>query len=460
MQNIDMMRPTNLVYSVSETPPALTCFLNALQHIAINSGALIFPILIMRAGEVSDDLVMNVISLSLLATGIGTALQSLTLIPFGREQLAIGCGYLLPNIPAVVYLPASILALKAGGMPLVFGMTLFGGLIEILLAQLVRWLRSFFPNEISGLCVLLIGILLCVLGVRLIFGLGETTAQPAERTLVDIALGGGTLALMLGLNVLFKKQVRMYCGIIGIFLGSIIAIFIGAFDEHAKTTLLATQFIHAPSLSFSLPNFQFSLLLPFVISALVCCLKVMGDITTCQKINDRDWARPDMHSLRNGIVADGSATVISACLGCFAIQTSSASVGMSNATGVTSRRVGLWIAALLFALSFFPIVTAAFIAIPRPVIGAVIAFSGLFVMISGWQILTSGQLDARKNFVIGISLALALSREIFPAFYEGLPGLIQPIVSSSLCVGVTIALLLNAVFRLQEKIAQPYGVTK
>ncbi len=52
---------------------------------------------------------------------------------------------------------------------------------------------------------------------------------------------------------------------------------------------------------FALPDprflsyrFQASLMLPFAIAALASGLRVIGVITTCQKINDASWGRPDL----------------------------------------------------------------------------------------------------------------------------------------------------------------------
>ena len=52
-----------------------------------------------------------------------------------------------------LYLPASLLALKTGGLPLLFGMTVFAGAVEITIARLMRPLRPFMPPEIAGFVV-------------------------------------------------------------------------------------------------------------------------------------------------------------------------------------------------------------------------------------------------------------------------------------------------------------------
>jgi xanthine permease XanP len=438
------MRPANLLYGVADKPPAIVSLLNAAQHVTIMAPTLVYPILVTRAGGASEEAVIQVVSLTLVALGIASALQSLT-------HRQIGSGYLLPVTPTAAYVPASILAIKLGGMPLIFGMTLLAGVFEIGLAQIIRRMRPFFPAEISGLCVLLIGTLSGILGVRLLFGLDYSGAVQSTAAGRDFALGMITLATMIGLNVWSKGSLRMYCAIIGIIVGYALAAVVGGFDADSMKALMAARIVGLPKWPAQLPSFSVELVVPFMIGALACCLRAMGDITTCQKINDRDWIRPDLISIRNGVVADGAGTVIAALVGAFGCNTYSSSVGMANAVGVTSRWIGFWVGGLLVLLSLFPVVAALLVSIPGPVLGAAVIFTACFVLIKGLQIITDRLLDARRTFIIGLALTLSLSHDIFPVFYHDLPTALQPFVGSSLVIGLLTALLLNAIFRIGVK---------
>lgn len=445
------MRPANLLYGVDDKPPAIVSLLNAAQHVAVMAPTLVYPILVMRAGGASEDAVIQVVSLSLVALGIATALQSLT-------HRQIGSGYLLPMTPTAAYVPASIAAIKLGGMPMIFGMTLLAGVFEVALAQVIRRMRAFFPAEISGLCVLLIGTLLGILGIRLLFGLDDSGTVRTTSAGRDFALGIVTLATMIGLNVWSKGSLRMYCAIIGIVAGCTLAALVGAFEPNALKALMAARALGVPRWPAQLPSFSVELLVPFLIAALACCLRAMGDITTCQKINDRDWIRPDLISIRNGVVADGVGTAGAALVGAFGCNTYSSSVGMANAVGVTSRWIGFWVGGLLVVLSMFPVVAALLVAIPGPVMGAAVIFTACFVLIKGLQIITDRLLDARRTFIIGLALTLSLSHDIFPGFYHGLPDDLQPFVGSSLVIGLLTALLLNALFRIGVRSRESFEI--
>ena len=70
------MRPSNLLYSVDERPPALVCFVNAAQQLTIITPFLVYPILVMRAVDADAPAIANFVGLSFLAVGIGTLLQA------------------------------------------------------------------------------------------------------------------------------------------------------------------------------------------------------------------------------------------------------------------------------------------------------------------------------------------------------------------------------------------------
>lgn len=434
------MRPTNLLYSVHERPPTLICLVNAAQQLVVIMPAVIFVVLIGQGSGANEATVANAISLALMGCAVGTLLQ----IWPGRWT---GSGYLIAICPAAPYVPLSIAALNTGGPALLAGMTIIAGLFQIAFAQLSRHLRPFFPAEISGLCILLIGLFVGVLGMRAIFGINPAMLE-ARATLPELILSSVTLALMIGLNLWGNGIARMLCAIIGAACGYLAAVLLGLFDQASMRTLADASWLGFPQWSPQIPTVSADLVVPFMAVALTCALRVMGDISMAQKINDRNWIRPDMTSIRKGIVADGLATMLSGLAGSIGGNTQSSSIGVSNATGVTARRVGYWLAGMLVVLSMLPVVSATLVAMPRPVIGALLLFTSTFIITSGLQVITSRLLDQRRTFIIGLALIVGLSREIFPFAFERLPAALQPIASPGLILGSLIALTLNALFRI------------
>ena len=155
-----------------------------------------------------------------------------------------------------------------------------------------------------------------------------------------------------------------------------------------------------------------------------------------------------MRMIRNGLAANGLATIAAGFLGTVALGTTSGSVGASVATGVTSRVVGLATGALFLVFAFVPTISDLLMVIPRPVIGASLVFSSCFINVAAMQVMTSRLMDGRRVLVLGGGLCLAISRFLFPAFYADAPDLLEPAVSSPLVIGLLGALLLNLVFRI------------
>ena len=174
----------------------------------------------------------------------------------------------------------------------------------------------------------------------------------------------------------------------------------------------------------------------------------MGDLTLCQKINDTEWKRPDMRSISGGILAEACGVMLSGGVGTIGQSTSSANVGLSIATGATSRRIGFACGGILIVLAFVPKLTVLFAIMPGSVIGALILFTVCFMIVAGVQILTSRMMDARKTFVVGVSVILGLSVDMLPSAYQTVPAMFQSAFTSSLSVSTISALLLNLLFRI------------
>jgi len=184
------------------------------------------------------------------------------------------------------------------------------------------------------------------------------------------------------------------------------------------------------------------------VAALAACLRAMGDITTCQKINDAEWTRPRIRSISGGVLANGLATATAGICGTIGVNTLTSSVGLAGATGVTSRRIAYVIGGMFVVLAFLPKAAALVAIMPRPVLGATLWFSACFVFVNGLQIVTSRMLDVRRTFVIGLGFTIGLAVDLHPSLYGTLPGAVQPFASSSLVLGTISALVLNALFRL------------
>ncbi len=435
-----MRKPANLFYGVDDRPPLLTSIALGFQHISIMFIAAIMPVAIVRELGISISLhnAASFVSLSLLSGGVVSILQTC-------RKKGIGSGFFCPSLCGPSYLNASLQAAAIGGLPMVMGMTAFVGAIEMIFSRVMHKLRILFPPDVTGTIVALVGIVVIPLAIRNFVGIGidDHIIEPKE-----VFIGIVTLTILVGFNVFSRGKFRLFCTLIGMLLGYLLSWLFGVFESDAFTKLSESAVFSVPYIENISWRFDVALLIPFIIAALSSTLKTVGDISTCQRINDADWKRVDMKSLKGGIFADGVGGLIPGLIGGFGQSTSSTNVGLSVATGATSRTLALSTGGLLIALAFLPKLACIFIIMPKPVMGALLIFSIGFIIIQGLQMVMSRMLDSRKIFTVGISIIMGLSVDMVPQAYTNMHPFLQPIFSSSLSLGAVCVVLLNLIMRI------------
>ncbi len=432
-----MSRPPGLLYSVEETPPRAVLIVAGLQQVALMSNSLLYPIILGREAHLSPDRLLDFVSLSMLALAIAALLLC-------AKSRFIGCGYLCPGGYTQVFLGASLSAAQTGGLPLVFGMTVITGILQTAIAPVLRRVRFLFPPEIAGLVIAVVGLSIAVLGVRYSIS-GAANSEIASKYLAVAAI---TLTTMVILNVWTKGYLRMFCVLLGMTVGYAASAALGVLDFSAAIPSNGIPLLRFPSLQFLQWRFDASQFAPFVIVAIAGTLNLIANIPYAQRINDADWVRPDFTSLRGGMVGNGFATIISAVIGTMGINTYSVSIGLSAATGITSRSVAYIIAIAFALLALIPAAAALITTIPAPVVGAALFFAAAFVFTGGLQAITARLLDSRKIIVIGFSFAMAMVADTSHDLLARAPALLHPILDNGLVLGTVSAVLLNLIMRI------------
>ena len=432
-----MKRPQNYAYWLDDKPPLGVTVLSGFQHIGLVCGFLPIPLAIAREAGLTDGRVVDVISVSMLVLGITAILQVLRRGP-------VGSGLLAPSCFSGAYLGPSLLAVKAGGLPLVLGMTMFGGCVEAALSRVLRHVRPYLPPEIAGFVVMLVGVTVGGLGVRYVLGIAG--AAPAGAR--ELAVSAITLGLMVGLNIWGRGAPRLFCALLGFVGGYLAAGLLGVLPMTEFARIMKAPLLGMPAVGDVGWSFDAALIIPFAVAAMAALLKTVGDLTTAQRLNDADWVRPDLKGISRGTLANGIGSALAGFLGTAGLNASTANIGLAGATGVTSRRIAYATGGIFIALAFMPKLSGILAVMPRPVMGAALMFVAAFIIVSGLQIIMSRMLDARRTFVIGLSFVIAIAVDISPAYFRTLPASIQPLFSSSLVVGMLTAILLNLIFRI------------
>ncbi|MEN6317245.1 MAG: solute carrier family 23 protein [Syntrophaceae bacterium] len=427
-------------YSVNEVPPLGHLLLSSFQHVLIMIVAVGIPVIF--AGQINEtpEFTATLVTFSMLASGIGSIIQALRL-PY------LGSGYLCPNLCGPSYLSLSLSAAWVGGLPLMRGITIVAGLVEMSLAPVIQKLRSVFPIYVVGLVVALVGISIISISITSFFGL--TLLRDAISS-TDILIGAVSLLIMIFCNLWGKGFVKIYCLIIGMFSGWILSLIVA--PEYWNNLLLLKN-----TPLFALPRFgtllnpitlRLDLIVPLIVIAIGSTLKTFGNLLAAQKFSEPGLDRVNYVPIRNGIVADGMATALSGLLGSMAVDTSSSNIGLAGATKVLSRWISVVAGAIFIVLAFFPLLTNALALMPKPVLGAALIFSGCFMIGAGLEQMLSESWDSHRTFVVGIALFFGLSTAFLPSLYARSPHIIQTFFTDPLPTTTILAVMLHQIFRL------------
>src|SRR6516162_4134088 len=235
-----MTRPEDLLYAVDEMPPWPRLLVLGMQHAMLLSVNLVLIVIVFRRAGAGDAATITALSLGMIALAISAVLQSMRKGP-------VGSGYLAPPVFSAIYIGPAVLAAGTGGLPAVFGMTIFAGLVEIGLAPLLRRLRTLFPPAISGFIVTIVGLQLGVIGIGDLLGV-EHIHRPTFR--YHVMVGVLTLAIMCGLSVWGRGIMRLICSMLGIVIGMLASVGAGLVSTDSMRS-----FADAPIFAIPQPHY-------------------------------------------------------------------------------------------------------------------------------------------------------------------------------------------------------------
>jgi NCS2 family nucleobase:cation symporter-2 len=430
-----MRKPPDLTYGLDELPAPPVLISAALQQTAIIVVFVYPAIVLAQAAGASPTQAASMLSLAFLACGASALVQS-------AGRFGIGAGYLAPATGSAAFLAPSLIAMQMGGLALAAGMTIAGGAAMLLFARALQRARAFFPPEIAGAVVLIIGIAVTLAGVRTLL------VAPGQQPPSGAALGVAavTLAIAVGLSVWGGGALRGACVLVALLAGTAMGASLGLLPLDGAD-LAAVPLVGLPDAGHFGWRFDLALLPLFLVAALANSLKTVGLVTTLQKLNDADWVRPEPRSIAGGVAGDGAVTVLAGLLCTAAPNVSATNVTIQAASGVTSRSIGYATAAFCVVLACFPRLSALLAQVPGPVIAAVLLHAGGLMLVNGMQLATSRMLDARKSFVVGFALVTTLAVEAIPDLAVWVPPEFRPYMSGT-TLGTVVAIGLNAILRI------------
>lgn len=342
-----------------------------------------------------------------------------------------------------------------------------------------RVIRKLFPKIVTGIVLLVIGSSLLTSGMEnWAGGSGPCMSRPTTGDYVlcpnnaaphaqpwggpvNFALGASVFFTIIFIEMagsIFLKNVSV---VLGLVVGCVIAAAIGMFDSSSIEAAPAATFLWVKTFKLSVygPG-----IIPFLFVYLDMSIECLGDLTAACDVSGMEIQGPVFEQRCQGaLLADGLSGVFSGLATSMGVVTFSQNNGVIAVTRCANRYAGVVCAALMIIFGVFSKISAAFLAIPSPLIGGMTVFLFASVATSGIRIL--GYLDwtRRDRVVIAASLAVALGVSLVPDWFtyvmptvensalQGFYDAISTVVGTGYIMGGILSILLNLVLPHEKK---------
>lgn len=433
----------DLIYGLDDKPPFKDALFAAVQHLLAIFVAIITPPLII-ANAIGWDLEITsyLVSMSLFASGISTFIQC-------RKIGPIGCGLLCIQGTSFSFISPIIAAGMTGGLSMIIGAVIAGSVVEMAISRFLKYTRRIITPLVSGIVVTLIGMSLIKVGINACGGGVKATSDGTFGSMQNLGVAALVLVSILIFNRSSNRYLRMSSIVLGIIIGYIVAYFLGMVDFSQATGFA--------SLNVPIPfkygvDFELSSIIAIGIVYLITAIEAYGDITANSMISGQPVeGEKFMRRASGGILADGFNSCLAGILNSFPNSIFAQNNGMIQLTGVASRYVGYFIAALLIILGLFPAVGVIFSLMPDPVLGGATLLMFGTVAASGMRIIASQRINRKAILVMALSFSIGLSVEMVPDILKQMPDVIRGIFSSGITAGGVTAMLANYFIRIKDE---------
>lgn len=426
----------DIVYKIDDCPPLLTSILLAIQHILAAFGGIVaVPLVVGGALGLPIEDVAYLVSAAIFVSGIATFIQ------------AKGIGRIGAKLPCIMgtdftFVAPSIAVGSTMGMAGVFGGTILGSFIEIILSRFIKPLMKYFPPVVTGTVVTLIG--LTLLPVSMDWAAGGFGAAD-YGSLRNVTVAVTVMVIIIFLNRYAKGMFSTASVLIGLVFGYIIAYPLGMLDFTAVTD---ANLVALPTIFKYGVTFKLGAVVPFIAAYLVTSIETVGCLMAIGEASGKEITNDEIGA---GLLADGIGSFIAGFFGSGANTSFSQNVGLIPMTKVASRFVVVISGIILMILGIFPKLGAVIAIMPEPVLGgAGIVMFGM-VAASGIKTLSRVNMNNRNLLIIAVAIGLGLGVTVRPDIIVHLPEGLKMLFSSGISTGTIAALLLNITLK-EEKV--------
>lgn len=437
-QKIKNQNNSGLLYRIEDRPNLQLSILLGFQHIVAAFGGIVaVPLVIGPAIGVDVRTTAMLVSATIFVAGLATIIQARGIYKIGAK---------LPCImgTSFTFVGPAITVGTSMGLAGIFGATILGSFIEMILSRFIKPLMKFFPPVVTGTVVTLIGLTLVPVSMDWCAG---GIGSPTYGSITNICIALMVMIIVVGFNIYGKGVLSSSSILIGMFVGYLTCIPIGLVDF---TPIKEASWVGLPGIPVILEHgIKFSLagVAPFIIAYLVTTIETVGCLIAIGEASD---IKTSSEQLSKGVLADGLGSFLAGFFGVCPNTTFSQNIGLIPITKVSSRYVVIISGVIMMLLGIFPKLGALVASIPSPVLGgAGIVMFGV-VAASGIKTLSKVNINNRNLIIISVSIALGLGITTRPELLTVLPESLKLLFGSGISTGTIFAVMLNILLKDTE----------
>ena len=422
------------------SPPLLTLGVAVQGVVLMVSNTITITIVYALAFDAGESYLSWAVFAGMLIGGAGTALQAARL---GR----LGPGYILMMGPVVPFVAVCVLAVDKGGLALMSSLVVASSLIQFAVAAWLAQLRRVITPVVSGVAFMIIAVSAMPIAITRLNDV-PAGASPIAGPAVGVATLAASALLVLRASGYFK----FFAMPIAILTGCAAAALFGVYDFQGliEAPWIALPELSAwPGLSTALDRDFWALLVVFLIVSVVLAVRASNEGSTIQQAS---WRRPravDFRAVQGTLNVSGVATLLSGIAGTVPVHNYLPStISLISFTGVSARRVGYAIGAIVIGLALLPKIVALLLTIPRPVTGSLLMIVMGLLFVEGIRTILQDGLNQQKALIVGLSLSVAVGLQSHNILAGVLGDPWGVAFGNSVVVGVLAAALMSVVLEM------------
>lgn len=432
-------------YGLEDDLPIVLAAMAGLQHALAMLGGLITPPQILgQALNLPSEQQAYLVSASLIACGILSAVQMSRIPLFKGYQLGTGVLSVVGTSFATLSTAQAIISkMYANGMcrtvngvkqacPEAYGSLLGTAALCALLPMglsfvPIRFLKRALPPIITGPVVFLIGTSLIQSSGFANWGGGAGCGPDPRSTCFDphgyqwgsgryIGLGFLAWCTVIAVEIFGSPAMRNASIVLGLLLPLVVAgptgYISGASIKAAKP--ITFLWVHTFPLKIYAPA-----ILPILAVYLSLMAEAIGDITATSEVSRLSVTSKSYdRRLQGGILSDGLGGLLSALFTMPPLSVFAQNNGVISLTKIANRRAGYWCCAWLILFGILGKIAGAILAIPAPVLGGVTTILFASVAVSGLKVISSVTFTRRARFLLALSLGVGLGNLLVPNWFK------------------------------------------